>query len=182
MKFILAFILAFDLTKGRYNLLKIPEEIVKEVENSKFVSAVNFSLAIRFKNGTNNHFNSEYEFHSWLTFSWRWSLSYRNRFIDLGYKSIDWFLCNRNLRHERVKSQLGFIVTSILHNTRQHDNTRQHEYNTTQHETAQVQHEATRVQHKTTRDNTSATRNNASATRDNMSTTRVQNNLKVNLV
>ena len=175
-------ILAFDLTKGRYNLLKIPQEIVKEMENSNFVSAVNCFFAIRFKDGTNKHFNNEYEFHSWLTFSRRWSLSYRNRFIDLHYKSIDWFLCNRNLPHEIIKLQVGFIVTSILHNTRQHDNTRQHEYNTTQHETTQVQHETTRVQHKTTRDNTSATRDNTSTTQDNMSTTRVQSNLKVNLV
>ena len=57
-------ILAFDLTKGRYNLLKIPKEIVKEMENSNFVSAVNCSFAIRFKDGTNKHFNNEYEFHS----------------------------------------------------------------------------------------------------------------------
>ena len=30
-------------------------------------------------------------------------LSYRNQSIDLLFKSIDWFLYDRNLRHERVK-------------------------------------------------------------------------------
>ena len=31
------------------------------------------------------------------------SLSYRNKFIDLLCKSMDWFLYDRDLRHERVK-------------------------------------------------------------------------------
>ena len=30
-------------------------------------------------------------------------LSYRNQFIDLLCKSVDWFLYDRGLRHERVK-------------------------------------------------------------------------------
>ena len=38
-----------------------------------------------------------------LNLSWRWSLSYRNQSIDLQSKWIDWFLCDRNLRFERVK-------------------------------------------------------------------------------
>ena len=38
-----------------------------------------------------------------LTLSWRESLSYRNQSIDLFYKSMDWFLYDRDLRHERVK-------------------------------------------------------------------------------
>ena len=40
-----------------------------------------------------------------LTLSWRRSLSYRNQSIDLQSKSIYWFLCDRGLRHERVKYQ-----------------------------------------------------------------------------
>ena len=36
-----------------------------------------------------------------LTFSWRWSLSYRNQFIDLQNKSMDWFLYDIGLRHEK---------------------------------------------------------------------------------
>ena len=39
-----------------------------------------------------------------LTLWWRRSLSYRNLFIDLLYKLIDWFLFDRDLRHKRVKS------------------------------------------------------------------------------
>ena len=39
----------------------------------------------------------------YLTLSRRWSLSYRNQSIDLFYKSVDWFLYDKDLRHERVK-------------------------------------------------------------------------------
>ena len=38
-----------------------------------------------------------------LTLSWRRSLSYRNQSIDLLCKSMDWFLYDNDLRHERVK-------------------------------------------------------------------------------
>ena len=37
-----------------------------------------------------------------LTLSWQRSLSYRNQPIDLHSKSMDWFLNDRNLRHERI--------------------------------------------------------------------------------
>ena len=39
-----------------------------------------------------------------LTLSWRRSISYRNQTIDLPCKSVDWFLLDRDLRHERVNS------------------------------------------------------------------------------
>ena len=38
-----------------------------------------------------------------LTLSWRRPLSYRNHSINLGSKSMDWFLHDNGLRHERVK-------------------------------------------------------------------------------
>ena len=38
-----------------------------------------------------------------LASSWRRSLSYRNESIDLLCKSMDWFLYDRALRHERIK-------------------------------------------------------------------------------
>ena len=38
-----------------------------------------------------------------LTRSWRSPLSYKNQTIDLGSKSIGWFLYDNGLRHERVK-------------------------------------------------------------------------------
>ena len=37
-----------------------------------------------------------------LTLSWQKPLSYRNKFIDLLYNSMVWFLYDRDLRHERV--------------------------------------------------------------------------------
>ena len=37
-----------------------------------------------------------------LTFSWRRSLTYRNQSTDFHSKSMDWFLYDRDLRHERV--------------------------------------------------------------------------------
>ena len=39
-----------------------------------------------------------------LTLSWRRPLSYRNQYIDLQSKSMDWFLYDNGLRHERVKN------------------------------------------------------------------------------
>ena len=38
-----------------------------------------------------------------LTLSWRRPLSYRKQSIDLLCKSMDWFLYDNGLRHERVK-------------------------------------------------------------------------------
>ena len=37
-----------------------------------------------------------------LTLSWWRPLSYRNQSIDLWIKSMDWFLYDNGLRHERV--------------------------------------------------------------------------------
>ena len=39
-----------------------------------------------------------------LTLSWPRSLSYRNKSIDLQSKSLNWFLYDRDLRHERVNA------------------------------------------------------------------------------
>ena len=62
-----SFSVSLDLTKRRYNLLKIAQGIVKEMDNVSFVCAdVNCSLAIHFKNGSIKHFNSEYGFRSLL--------------------------------------------------------------------------------------------------------------------
>ena len=44
----------------------------------------------------------------WLTLSWWRQLSCRNQSIDLRSKSMDWFLYNNGLRHERVKENLKF--------------------------------------------------------------------------
>ena len=46
-----------------------------------------------------------------LTVSWRRSLSYRKQFNDLLSKSMDWFLYDKGLCHERVKQNF----TPLLH-------------------------------------------------------------------
>ena len=53
----------------------------------------------------------------WLTLSWRRSLSYRNQSIDIQSTPIDWFLYDRDLRHERVKTHknMEFYPISIFH-------------------------------------------------------------------
>ena len=42
------------------------------------------------------------------------SLSYRNQSIDLLGKSMDWFLCDSGLRHERVKHWNIEVSTTII--------------------------------------------------------------------
>ena len=51
-----------------------------------------------------------------VTLSWLRPLSYRNQSIDLRSKSIDWFLYDNDLRHERVNHfffLLDLLCTSI---------------------------------------------------------------------
>ena len=46
-----------------------------------------------------------------LTLSCRRPISYRNQSIDLHSKSMDWFLCDVGLRHERVNLiRKGFLL------------------------------------------------------------------------
>ena len=45
----------------------------------------------------------EYDLIYDLILSWRRLLSYRNQSIDLESNGLDWFLYNRDIRHERVK-------------------------------------------------------------------------------
>ena len=49
-----------------------------------------------------------------LTLSWRRPLSYRNQSIDLPRKSMDWFLYDNGLRHERVKYHWIFFAAIFL--------------------------------------------------------------------
>ena len=50
----------------------------------------------------------------YLTLSWRRSLSYRNHSIDLLFKSVDWFLYERDLRHEKVNASFTSPCTLLL--------------------------------------------------------------------
>ena len=47
-----------------------------------------------------------------LTLLWRGPLSYRNQSIDLQSKSMDWFLYDNGLRHERVNRLWNKIIYS----------------------------------------------------------------------
>ena len=49
-----------------------------------------------------------------LTLSWRRPLSYRNQYIDLRSKSIDWLLYDNSLRHERVNAFLKYQAIKLL--------------------------------------------------------------------
>ena len=48
-----------------------------------------------------------------LTLSWRRPIQYRNQSIDLQSKSVDWFLYDIGLRHERVKKH--FLKRGYTH-------------------------------------------------------------------
>ena len=54
-----------------------------------------------------------------LTILWRKSLSYRNQYIYLLCKPMDWFLYDRDLRHEKVKALIGIrFVRTETHDFR----------------------------------------------------------------
>ena len=52
----------------------------------------------------------QYNINAHLTLSWRRPLSYRNQSTDLRSKSMDWFLNDNGLRHERVKYLVERVV------------------------------------------------------------------------
>ena len=49
-----------------------------------------------------------------LTLPWRRSLSYKNQSIDLLYKAMDCFLCDRDPRHERVRTEFKSVFIEIF--------------------------------------------------------------------
>ena len=49
-----------------------------------------------------------------LTLSRRRPLSYRNQFINLQNKSMEWFLHDMDLRHERVKTPVKIVNSATL--------------------------------------------------------------------
>ena len=48
--------------------------------------------------------------------SWQRPLSYRNQPIDLLHKSVDWFLYDNDLRHERV-NRFSFSLVALIDTT-----------------------------------------------------------------
>ena len=70
----------------------LPEDYCKQIGNKYIVKFnLNFSLSL----------------------SWRRSLSYRNQSIGSLPKSMDWFLYDNGLRHERVKKNI-FISSDFI--------------------------------------------------------------------
>ena len=49
-----------------------------------------------------------------LTLSWRRPISYRNQSTDLRSKSMDWFLYDNGLSHDRVKSVWHLLIWRTL--------------------------------------------------------------------
>ena len=69
-------------------------------ENSIFASKENAD------NTVSNLYNKKSQnISTSLTLSWRRSLTYRNQSINLQSKLLNWFLYDRELRHERVKGK-----------------------------------------------------------------------------
>ena len=55
-----------------------------------------------------------------LTLSWWRSLSYTNQSFDLFCKSMDWFLYDKDLRHERFRTDANIIEQLMWNQKRLH--------------------------------------------------------------
>ena len=64
----------------------------------------------------------------YLTLSSRKSLPYRNQSIDLQSKLIDWFLYDRDLRHERVTKRERARIANLLFDENEFRNNRSHTF------------------------------------------------------
>ena len=64
-------------------------------------------------NNINNKLLNMHCFGNLLTLPWQWSLWYKNQSIDLQSKSMDWFLYDRDLRHERVNLPANDYIKSL---------------------------------------------------------------------
>ena len=58
-----------------------------------------------------------------LTLSWWRPLSYRNQSIDLLCKSMDWFLYDNGLRHERFNTLIHFMPLVLFSTPGKHQKT-----------------------------------------------------------
>ena len=90
-----------DIDKNVLKLL-IKTNLERILSSSKFTSQKeSFKAVICGK----NFFRCDY-LKEGLTLSWRMFLLYRNQSIDLLCKPMDWFLCDRDIRHEKVNRVL----------------------------------------------------------------------------
>ena len=95
----------FDSERNWNNLIFFDKKnMTSDLNMSSFPLFV-FTLVIKLIN-----FHSESSHWNTLTLSWRRPSSYRNQSIDLRSKSMDWFLYDNGLRHERVNSLLSIML------------------------------------------------------------------------
>ena len=80
-------------------LVQLLEEGLIWIINIFVIWKFDFQISVRWCEKKNIHKNWCFS----LALSWRGPLSYRNQSIDLQSKSMDWFLYDNGLRHERVK-------------------------------------------------------------------------------
>ena len=79
--------------------ISVQPRLLEKMKKYKKGHLKSYGRSKAYSNSRSNDFNP-------LTLSWWRPLSYRNQSIDLQSKSMDWFLYDNGLRHERVKCQL----------------------------------------------------------------------------
>ena len=84
-----------------------------QITSSLFREILFWKSVFNFRNFTNEKKTNIYIKYKIivLTLSWRRPLSYRNQYINLLRKSMNWFLYDNGLRHERVKVKLFLSLT-----------------------------------------------------------------------
>ena len=86
---------------------------MKRVEVVERTQRDNLLLFLLFCEIVNVRKKNTYKTKISLTFSWWRPLSYRNQSTDLGSKSMDWFLYDAGLRHERVKTNIFWNLKTL---------------------------------------------------------------------
>ena len=83
------------------------EELLPKTKNTDLKTFWHhaFDLLVCFPKEYSNTFVTSRRITKRLTLSWQRPLSYRNQSTDLLCKSLDWFLYDNGLRHERVKAK-----------------------------------------------------------------------------
>ena len=93
-----------------WHAMTLQWHVLKEFKN---VSSLNVSKCLR---------KFQTVIQAIFTLSWRRCLSYRNQFINLLCKLMNWFIYDRHLHHERVKGALIQIWKPLCICLRSHKN------------------------------------------------------------
>ena len=84
------------------HFMKISGEAISDAFFSQMYTYLDKNFSLLSSSFSFSSSSKRKEIFAQLTLTWR-SLSYRNQSTDLQRKSTDWFLYDRELRHERVK-------------------------------------------------------------------------------